>query len=119
MSTITHTDAGQAVILNRNLAVLQDDKWGTNGSVALGLLLDGNSKPNCFCLFWEWGGDWAGFGDDDRHDAEKLSGWEPDAIREAVAEAVKLCPECEEDMDWFLAWADDAESALASKDAEE
>ena len=109
---ITQTDAGPAVIVLEHLTILESEKWGTKGSVALAILLNDKKQPECWCLLWEWGGDWTGFGDDDRYDSEKLNGWEPDAVREAVAAAVAAIPRCAEDMDWFLEWADDADATL-------
>lgn len=114
---LTHTDVGAAVMLDTRLTTIESDDYPGAGHTALGILLDSAGKPSCFCLFWEWGGDWTGFGDEDRADPDRLNGWEPDAVREAVDAAIAICPACADDMDWFLKWADDAESTLTDDDA--
>lgn len=120
MSMTTYTDAGKAIILTPRLTTLSDDRWGTNGSVGLAILLGQNDEPQCYSLVWQWGGDWTSFGDGDESDIEKLNGWEPDAIREAVEAAVKMLPDNEQladDLEWFTDWADAAEKTLAGDDA--
>ena len=114
MKTIA-TEAGEAIITHRDLATLTDGKWGTNGSIALGILGPGDPHA-CWCLFWEWGGDWGTFEDGQELDPEQLNGWEPSKVREAVAEAITVCPDCEEDMEWFERWADVAEATLSGKE---
>lgn len=109
---ITQTDAGKAIITHDCLTVLQDDRWGTNGSIAMGLLLNDDDTPNCWCLFWEWGGDWTAFGESQQYDKTELQGWEPNAVREAVNKALELFPGCEDDMGWFIDWTETAEQTL-------
>jgi hypothetical protein len=108
----THTHIGIAIITHRNLVTLSSDKWGTSGSIALGILLDRNDKVQNFCLLWEWGGDWMGFSEADAYDLECLEGWEPDKVEEAVAEAIRVCESCESDMQWYTDWADIARETL-------
>ena len=113
---ITRTEVGNAIIINPSVAKITADNQATSGNIALCLLLDSNSKPDVWCLVWEWGGDWMGFGDADRSNSEALSGWEPDAIREAIDNiGIRYGEECAEDMEWFAAWADDAEIAIGQK----
>jgi len=112
---ITPTEVGQAIIIER-ACTLTADSQGTSGSIALCVLLDKHNKPDIWCLVWEWGGDWMGFGDDDRHNPEVLDGWEPDAIREAIDKiGIRYGEDCADDMEWFAEWADDAEEAIAAK----
>lgn len=117
---ITHTEVGPAILIDKHIATIAEEGTGTRGSIALGILLDREGKPDVWCLFWEWGGDWMGFGDAERHDPDALHGWEPDAVREAVETiGISYGDECAEDMDWFAEWADDAEATLENKEAEE
>jgi hypothetical protein len=106
------TDVGEAIFIKK-LSTIEFENYSTKGSIGLFILLDNDKKPDCYALLWEGGGDWTGFGDDDRHAAENLNGWEPDEIRYAITEAAKLGNEdINEDMEWFLDWADTAEQIL-------
>ena len=112
----------KAVICAEGLATLTSKKWGTNGSIALAYELGDGDKPEdgCYHLIWEWGGDWTQF--DENFFANLL---DPDTAKgsndvEAVYEAQKeeakmyqqaiyaafekareLCPDCEEDLEWY------------------
>ena len=107
-----------------NLATLSSRKWGTNGHIALAYELGSKEKPEDgnYYLIWEWGGDWTTFDENffsNILDPERLHGThEPDykkeyeeaqeeakmyadAITEAIDKAIELCPDCEEDLEWF------------------
>lgn len=115
--TITHTEVGRAIIIDRKVATMEKEGQGTRGSIALGILLDKDGKPDVWCLFWEWGGDWMGFGDAERNDPEALQGWEPDAVREAVSNiGGSYGEDCADDMQWFSQWADDAEATIGANE---
>lgn len=113
---ITLTQAGRAILIQKNVATLEKEGQGTSGSIALGILLDKDGKPDTWCLFWEWGGDWSVFVDGEENDPEALDGWEPNAIREAVDNIGMLYGEdCAEDLEWFTEWADQAEKTLSEE----
>ena len=105
----TATTAGRAIITHRLTRIPR------NGSIALGLLAGADLDVDklCWCLFWEQGADWSVFLDGAEYDTDRLGGWEPDAIREAVSSAIAALPECEDDMAWFADWADRAEQTLS------
>lgn len=113
----TMTDAGLAIITHKDLVTLSSPKWGTNGSIALGLLLDDKGRPECWCFFWEWGGDWAVFEDGAENDAERLNEWMAPELLTAIEVANKfdLGEEYEEDVEWFENWADTAARTLAPR----
>ena len=72
-----------------------------------------------WCLFYERGGDWASFGDGEQHEAEHLEDWMPDGIRECVKAVIgRIGDAADEDMDWFIDWADSAEETLNAKETE-
>ena len=111
----TYTEGGKAILIHRDLATLRDEKWATQGSIGLFLLLDSQDRPTCWTLMWEWGGDWMVFGDGDQYNAKTLEGWEPTAIREAIETATELLPDADglaESLEWFEDWAEVAESTL-------
>lgn len=71
-------------------------------------------------LFYAQGGDWNAFADGDEHNAEMLSDWMPDAIRDCVAAvAERIGESAAEDMDWFTEWADAAEETLSASNNED
>ena len=112
---VTYTEAGKVVFCAKDLVTLTSPKWGTNGSIALAVMLDAQDKPSCYGLFWEWGGDWSVFGDGQELDADALSGWEAEAVKEAIVEAMRICPDCADGMEWFSDWADIAAATIFGK----
>ena len=112
ISGYTQTQAGQAIIINDRIYTIEDPRWGTNGSIGLGILLNRDNTPQCYCLFWQWGGDWNVFEDGAQTDAELIDAWMPQAVLNAVEEAISICPACEEDMDWFVDWANTAQATI-------
>jgi len=77
-------------------------------------LLESHKNP-VWCLFYEQGGDWASFGDGDETNAEVLSDWMPDAIRDCVAAIEnRIGDAAREDMEWFTDWANAAEETMAN-----
>ncbi len=119
---VTHTEAGRAIKIMDGLAVLSDPKWGTQGSVGLFMLLDDKDRPSCWALMWQWGGDWMVFGDGQETTPDELQGWEPDAVEEAVKNALEMfggqASRIEADLEWFSSWAEVARETLALKNKE-
>ena len=70
-------------------------------------------SSHAWCLFYTQGGEWCIFADGEEHNAELVQDWMPDALRECVAAVVKrIGDEAQEDMDWFIDWADAAEETI-------
>ncbi len=112
----------QMTSLGRTTMVMELDTFrienGANGSVWLGLVAgDGNDSPR-WELFWELGADWQIFEDGAEMEEEQLDGWEPEAVRSSIRSAQEhlpaVCNACDGlDVDWYLSWADAAESVLS------
>lgn len=123
MEMVTHTEAGKAIIVLDGIASM-GEIGQPRGTIALGILLATDPLNNvefdksAWCLFWQWGGDWSVFNDGAEYDADLISGWEPDAIREAIEhiKALGFAESVMDDMEWFSDWADAAESTI-SQDA--
>lgn len=110
----TATSFGDVVVLNK-LVSLTDPRWGTNGSINLAILLNEKGQPDSYVLIWQWGGDWDGFLDGAENDPDRLDGWEPSAVEEAVEEAIRLFPDniqIHEDLEWFSDWVCAARKTL-------
>lgn len=67
---------------------------------------------NQYILVFNLGGGWDMFADGEQHNPLFVEAWMPDGIQRAIAEAVKICPDCEPDLDWFDDWADIARETL-------
>lgn len=110
------TDAGPVIknsIINLPECTLNQTDPQTRVEFMVALLGDN------WCLFYAQGGDWASFGDGDENNAEMISDWMPDAIRDCVAAVDKRVGEsAAEDMEWFTDWANTAEETL-NNEAEE
>lgn len=115
---LTETQAGNVVITHRGLVNLREwEGFNNGGDIALCIFLDADGRPDSWGLIYQGGADWEVFGDDDRYNYDALQGWESDAVREAVAAAVKENPDCAEDLDWYLDWADDVDATLVEGNA--
>ena len=102
----TQTECGLAVITHNQLVKID------HGYVGLGIMLSRDEKLDCWCLYYQQGGDWSCFVDGDELNPEVILGWETEAIREACKLAREIC-NCEEDMEWFENWADMAEKTIS------
>jgi hypothetical protein len=114
----TLTAAGPVVITHRGLVNLREwEGFNNGGDVALCIMLNAQGQPACWGLVYQAGGDWEVFEDEIRDNYDALQGWESDAVREAVAAAVAANPSCEDDLDWYIEWADDVDSTLEAGNA--
>jgi len=122
----------RAIICAENLAILSEQGQGTNGSIALAFEIEQNPKSEemgLYHIIWQWGGDWTIFDENffaNILDPERMHGAPSDtdyekeyesakeeaemyanAILSAIAEAINICPDCEEDLEWYADLAND------------
>jgi hypothetical protein len=113
MDKIYYTNKGAFFMIKRDVNVFPLGESGQFGSVCLGI----EASTGTALLLWEAGGDWNVFEDDQRRNPDWVEEWMPDALNGSVADLVEFSPELEDDLEWYLDWAKDAQEILKVKKA--